>query len=59
MDYVQSPLYDDGNFIPDLRIFTLFEKQIKIDFIFIRLVLIAGNCLLLFTDYIYQEPFQL
>lgn len=58
MLYVQSPLAE-GHTIKDLRIYKMFVTQMKIDFLFIRFVLIAGNLFLLATDYIKREPFQL
>ena len=56
--FVQSPLAD-GHTKKDLRIFTMFKTQVKVDFIFIRLVLIAGNLFLLIHTYIFMKPFQL
>ena len=58
MDYVQSPLAD-GLPIKDTRIYNMFKKQMKIDFIFIRFVLLGGNLYLLATDYINQPINQL
>ena len=58
MLHVQSPLAE-GHTIKDLRIYKMFVTQMKIDFLFIRFVLIAGNLFLLATDYIHREPFQL
>jgi hypothetical protein len=45
--------------LPDNRILNLYKKQVAIDFIFIRLILIAGNCFLILTIFINQTPFQL
>ena len=40
--------------VPDNRIFDLFKKQIVVDFIFIRLILIGGNTFLILTQFINQ-----
>jgi hypothetical protein len=44
---------------PDNRILNLYKKQVAIDFIFIRLILIGGNSFLILTNFINQSPFQL
>ena len=54
LDYVQSPIAK-GNPIPDLRIYNMFKKQIMVDFLLVRTVLILGNFLLIALDYAQRE----
>lgn len=62
-EFVQVPMDADqgvqGELEKDLRVEKLFKKQITIDFLFIRLILLAGNGFLLATDFINRPPFQL
>ena len=44
---------------PDNRILNLYKRQVVIDFIFIRLILIGGNSFLILSTFINQSPFQL
>ena len=56
--YVQSP-FAHGDPVPDARIKAMFKKQMKIDFIFIRFVMLAGNFFLLITDLLNKEINQM
>lgn len=58
LDYVQSPLAT-GEPTPDMRVYNLFKKQITIDFIFIRGIMIVGNIVLIAVDYAQREVTQL
>lgn len=54
LKYVQSPIAQ-GTEIPDLRVFDLFRKQVKIDLIFIRMVMIIGNIILFAVSFSNQD----
>ena len=56
--HVQSP-FAEGEPIEDTRIKDMFKKQMKIDLIFVRFIIIAGNIFLLVTDYIHKTINQL
>ena len=61
-DYCQHPgMVPRKNFEmkPDNRIITLYKKQIWVDFIFIRFILIAGNVFLILGTFVNMTPFQL
>lgn len=55
---MQSPLAT-GDPIPDLRIYAMFRKQVLVDFVFIRSVMIGGNIFLLAFDFAHTEMNQL
>lgn len=58
LTYVQSPI-SQGNLVPDNRIHDLFKEQVKIDLIFIRIVMIIGNIILLTVPMADQRLNQL
>jgi hypothetical protein len=49
----------DKEKIPDSRIFDLFKKQVKIDCLYLRTVLIGGNAYIIFSDLIGRAQNQL
>lgn len=49
----------DAKRVPDSRILDMFRKQIKVDFLAIRLPLITGNAIMILIHFIKYSPTQL